>query len=120
MMFLDNLSDSLRSLCAERNLSHEIAAEQCGISTRFFGDIIRKKCSPSLNTLEKLCRGFDKPPNELLRIQPEKSESACASSLSVYDLRNIHPSELEKTLLPLCQKCTDLNCNFHPNASKEK
>ena len=120
MMFLDNLSDSLRGLCAERRLSHEAAAEHCGISTRFFGDIVRKKCSPSLNTLEKLCQGFGKTPNELLKIDPYTAKSACPASLSVYTLHSMKPSELKKTLLPFCEKCAELECMFHPATSDEE
>lgn len=120
MMFLDNLSDSLRGLCAEGKLSHEAAAEHCGISTRFFGDIVRKKCSPSLNTLEKLCQGFGKTPNELLKIDPCTAKSACPASMSVYTLQSVKPSELKRTLQPFCEKCTELECAFHPDTSDEE
>ncbi len=65
-MFLDNLSTSVLRLCVENKLSYEAASERCDLSSRYFGDIARGKTAPTIHTLEKLCVGFDRTPNELL------------------------------------------------------
>lgn len=65
-MFLDNLSASIRRLCAIKRISYEVAAEKCNISARYFGEIARGKTTPSIATLEKICIGFNLTPNDLL------------------------------------------------------
>ena len=47
-------------------LSYEAASERCELSPRYFAQIARGKTSPSILTLEKLCIGFDRTPNDLL------------------------------------------------------
>lgn len=71
-MFLENLSASLLSICKKRQLSQETAAHLCAISPRFFGDILRKQAVPTINTLEKLCVGLQKTPDELLLSPKDK------------------------------------------------
>lgn len=75
MIFLDNLSASLLQLCDEFNLTYESASERCNISSRYFGDIARRKTTPSVSTLEKLCVGFERTPNELLLISDTDMQS---------------------------------------------
>lgn len=65
-MFSENLSVSLQNICKKRQLSQEAAAHLCEISPRFFGNILRKQAVPTLSTLEKLCVGLQKTPDELL------------------------------------------------------
>lgn len=65
-MFSDKLTDSLLQICETRRLSYETAAELCDISSRYFGDVVRKESSPTIAVLEKFCKAFDKTPNELL------------------------------------------------------
>lgn len=63
-MFSDNLSSSLLRLCG--GISYETAAERCGMSARYLGSIIRRRATPSVASLEKLCDGFGVTPNDLL------------------------------------------------------
>ena len=65
-MFLDNLATSLLRLCGHKEFSYERAAEECGLSSRFFGNIVRKTSAPTVVTLEKLCNGFQTTPDDLL------------------------------------------------------
>jgi len=65
-MFLANLSTAILRLCHKKGLSYEEAAFRCHISSRFFGDIVRRKKNPSIATLEKICKGLEISPNELL------------------------------------------------------
>ena len=65
-MFSKKLSSSVLSICDSGDLSYEAAAELCDLSSRYFGDIARGKTSPTVNTLEKLCNGLNRTPNELL------------------------------------------------------
>lgn len=65
-MFSANLSSSILRLCSMYKLSYEAASERCELSPRYFAQIARGKTSPSILTLEKLCIGFDRTPNDLL------------------------------------------------------
>lgn len=65
-MFLDNLSVSLMQILDEYNISYEKAAELCNLSSRQVGNIIRRRSEPKLISLEKLCAGLGKTPNQLL------------------------------------------------------
>ena len=65
-MFSANLSSSILRLCGMYKLSYEAASERCELSARYFAQIAQGKTSPSILTLEKLCIGFDRTPNDLL------------------------------------------------------
>ena len=65
-MFSANLSSSILRLCGMYKLSYEAASERCELSPRYFAQIARGKTSPSILTLEKLCIGFERTPNDLL------------------------------------------------------
>ena len=67
-MFLENLSQSLLYICDTNHLSYEAASERCGLSSRHFGDIVRRQVTPSVATLEKLCFAFEITPNALLGV----------------------------------------------------
>ena len=69
-MFSKDLSTSILQLCSGRDLSYEKAAELCGLSPRYFGSVARGQTNASIIVLEKLCKGFELTPNELLRIPP--------------------------------------------------
>ena len=69
-MFSKDLSTSILQLCSSRDLSYEKAAELCGLSPRYFGSVARGQANASIIILEKLCKGFELTPNELLRIAP--------------------------------------------------
>ena len=69
-MFSKDLSASILQLCSGRDLSYEKAAELCGLSPRYFGSVARGQTNASIIVLEKLCKGFELTPNELLRIPP--------------------------------------------------
>lgn len=67
-MFSKDLSLSILQLCSSRDLSYEKAAELCGLSLRYFGSVARGQTNASIITFEKLRKGFELTPNELLRI----------------------------------------------------
>ena len=69
-MFSKDLSTSILQLCSGRDLSYEKASELCGLSPRYFGSVARGQTNASIIVLEKLCKGFELTPNELLRIPP--------------------------------------------------
>ena len=69
-MFSKDLSTSILQLCSGRDLSYEKAAELCGLSPRYFGSVARGQTNASIITFEKLRKGFELTPNELLRIPP--------------------------------------------------
>ncbi len=69
-MFLKNLSTAILHICEENNLTYEAASERCGLSLRFFSDIVRGNTTPSVRSLEKLCVGLGCTPNELLTGAP--------------------------------------------------
>ncbi len=64
--FLYNLSINLLTICDERKMTYEIASELCNLSSRHFGDIIRRQTSISVNVLEKICVGLNVLPQDLL------------------------------------------------------
>ena len=65
-MYSDRLTEALLSICELRNLSYEAASELCDISSRHFGDIIRKDAVPTITVVEKMCTAFGVTPNDLL------------------------------------------------------
>lgn len=80
-MFLSNLSVSLLKLCDKSNLTYAEAAELCGITARYFGDIVRHERNPSVDVLEKICEGFGITPSCLLLDNAcEKCERDCKYS----------------------------------------
>ena len=73
-MYSDRLTEALLSICELRNLSYEAASELCDISSRHFGDIIRKDAVPTITVLEKMCAAFDVTPNDLLGYGNQQNE----------------------------------------------
>ena len=95
-MFSKKLSSSVLSICDSGDLSYEAAAELCDLSSRYFGDIARGKTSPTVNTLEKLCNGLNRTPNELLG-----SLLQARNSLSVFPGRLFTTDSSSPAILPL-------------------
>lgn len=102
-MFLDNLSSTVLQLCSECQLTYETASERCGLSSRYFGDIARRKTAPSVNTLEKLCAGFQKTPNELL-IPEAHSAMLFRRPMRVCRIHCFH-SLHGRDSFPVCPQC---------------
>ena len=75
-MFSDKLTDSLLQICQARHLSYEAAAELCDISSRHFGDVVRKESSPTL-TVKSFATHLIKRPTNCLAILIQMS---CASA----------------------------------------
>lgn len=103
-MFLDNLSASVLKLCDLHKLSYEAASELCSLSSRYFGDIARGKTSPTIVTLEKLCAGFDKTPNDLLIAPAELHEDSFRLPLPVTQVRYFRFLN-GLTSFPVCPQC---------------
>ena len=105
-MFLDRLSASLLRICETQRLSYERAAELCGFSSRHFGKIVRKKCSPSLDVLEKIYEAFHITPNELVGITSEEHTELLAyrTPMPVTTVYRFHFSTGDN-VYPVCPQC---------------
>ena len=101
-MFLDALSISLLQLCETEGLSYEEAAHRSDLSSQYFGRIVRRKSSPTLLYLEKLCTGFHRTPNELLRIEPFHEELLYRTPMAVTEVCVLPASQLS---FPVCPRC---------------
>ena len=108
-MFSKKLSSSVLSICDSGDLSYEVAAELCDLSSRYFGDIARGKTSPTVNTLEKLCNGLNRTPNELLGFPAAGEEFSFRFPRQVIHYRQ-HPSYNPSfATFPVCPRC---HCNL--------
>ena len=120
-MFSKNLSMSILQLCSSRGLSYEKAAELCGLSPRYFGSVARGQTNASIITFEKLCKGFELTPNELLRITPwlpmvvEESRYICG--LGCYPVCPYCKLTLDREYQHFCDRCgQELDWKNYSNA----
>ena len=104
-MFSKKLSTSVLRLCDSRNLSYEAASELCGLSPRYFGSIARGKTAPTVNTLQKLCVGFDRTPNELLGFSATDGDLSYRIAMQVMHYRQHLSCNRSCTILPVCPRC---------------
>ena len=65
-MFALHVVESLLHHCHRYSVTLKDIAQICDISPQHLSKIIRGKAFPSLTTIEKLCRGLDLTPNDLL------------------------------------------------------
>lgn len=103
-MFLDTLSAAVLQLCDAKGWSYEIAAGHCGLSARYFGDIARGQTAPSINTLEKLCSGFQLLPNDLLVSPVMIQELIFRTPMEVTQCRGYN-GWFGFTTYPVCPQC---------------
>lgn len=73
-MFLDELSQSLLEIAEREKLSYKTMAHMCEISPRYMGRIIRKKSCPTMKVFQKICNGFKKTPNQMLKVKNNDEE----------------------------------------------
>lgn len=112
-MFSDRLTDNLLRICDKERLSYEAAAELCQISSRYFGSVVRKESSPSLDVLEKICRGLHTTPNDLLSIPaPEQLEYRIPKAVVEIKYRILSAHLI---LYPVCPQCAALIYQEFPN-----
>ena len=104
MMFLYNLSVAVLQLCDKHNLSYEAASERCDLSSRYFGNIVRRQTAPSIRTLEKLCVGFDILPNDLLVSPVLQGERSYREPMRVNEICCFH-GENQHVAYPVCPRC---------------
>lgn len=104
-MFSQKLSSSILCILDSRELSYEMASELCDLSTRYFGSIARGQAAPSINTLEKICIGFQRTPNDLLGIATEKDELAYRIAMRVIHYRRYSLFNGDYTTFPVCPRC---------------
>ena len=105
-MFLDNLSANLLHICETRKLSYEAASEQCHISSRYFGSIVRGQTAPTVLTLEKVCMGLDLTPNDLLISTDIMKEMDFQEPMNVTQIRCFQEScPCGHTSFPVCPRC---------------
>ena len=112
-MFSDRLTEALLSICELRNLSYEAASELCDISSRHFGDIIRKDAVPTITVLEKMCAAFHVTPNDLLGYRgiPDDEEKDIAEVKEAYCFHLQH----HVAICPVCPKCHHLVARDYQN-----
>ena len=104
-MFSANLSSSILRLCGMYKLSYEAASERCELSARYFAQIARGKTSPSILTLEKLCIGFDRTPNDLLiPSSSHPQELSYRIPMSVTEVRCFQGTS-GPIAFPVCPQC---------------
>ena len=72
MSSLETLSLNLYHKRQEMKLSIEELAFRCSISSRYYGDIERGKCNPTLEILDKIANATSTTPAELLTEQPRR------------------------------------------------
>ena len=111
-MFSKKLSTSVLSICDSRDLSYEAASELCDLSPRYFGSIARGKTAPTVNTLQKLCVGFDRTPNELLGFSTADEELSYRIAMQVMHYRQHLSFNYSYTIFPVCPRC-------HSNMERE-
>lgn len=111
-MFSKKLSTSVLSICDSRDLSYEAASELCDLSPRYFGSIARGKTAPTVNTLQKLCVGFDRTPNELLGFSTSDEELSYRFAMQVMHYRQHLSLHSSYTIFPVCPRC-------HSNMERE-
>ena len=105
-MFSEQLSKAVLRLCETEHLTYEAASELCDISARFFGSIARGKVSPSIDTLEKLCRGLRKEPNELLGMTMTEEELSYRAAMNVVQYERFECGMI-CPICPRCETCLD-------------
>lgn len=105
-MFSKQLSKMVLRFCESQKLSYETAAELCNLSARFFGSIARGEVSPSINTLEKICTGFGKMPNELLGFSTEEAELSYRVAMPVVQCVRVQCGMI-CPVCPRCEMCLD-------------
>ena len=104
-MFSKKLSIALLVLCDNLDLTLKAASEKCGISSRFFGSVVREQSSPSIRTLEKMCAGLNRTPNELLGFAPADGELAHRREMKVRYFRRSAMPDGGYTEFPICPRC---------------
>lgn len=104
-MFSSNLSSSLVRICDAHNYSYETAAEICCLSSRYFGSIARGQTSPTVTTLEKICTGFEKTPNDLLGFLSTDEELSYRMPMRVNKVRRLPFLQGSTTTYPICPRC---------------
>lgn len=72
MSSLETLSLNLYHKRQEMKLSIEELAFRCSISSRYYGDIERGKCNPTLEILDKIANATSTTPAELLTEQSRR------------------------------------------------
>ena len=103
-MFLSNLSTSILKICDARELTYESASELCKLSSRYFGDIVRRRVTPSIGTLEKICVGFCVTPNDLLLLSNLQELASYRQPMIVTQVR-CYPYYESFTGYPVCPRC---------------
>lgn len=104
-MFSKKLSTSVLSICDSQDLTYETASELCHLSTRYFGSIARGQTAPTVNTLEKLCIGLQRMPNELLGFSTADEELSYRIAMQVLHYRCYPYSPVSCATFAVCPRC---------------
>ena len=104
-MFSKNLSTSILGICDSKDLSYLTASEFCDLSERHFGSIARGQVSTTVDTLEKICNGFERTPNDLLGFTTANEELSYRVTMQVVRYRRYPLFNGSFTTFPVCPRC---------------
>ena len=109
-MFLDNLSLALLEILDKNKYSYKTLAHVCNVSPEFIGKMVRKKASPTIKVLQKICDSLSITPNQLLGVDTSE-ELSYRSSMRVSDKNHQYPicprcrANLPRHNQPFCDTC---------------
>lgn len=103
-MFLENLSVSLLQICDEEDIGYAELAERSELSEKFVSKMVRRESAPTLRSLEKLCMGVNKTPDELLMVRAPQEELAYRTAMPVTEVKCFILSG-RPTGYPVCPRC---------------
>ena len=106
-MFKKSLSDALLKLMGEKNITQEQLAEACDLTPQFIGNVIRKKSSLKMESLEKMCAALEVTPNDLLLSERAKAQLKEGEPKRVTKIFCIEPSDISFPICPGCNTTLD-------------
>ncbi|MGB0950257.1 MAG: helix-turn-helix domain-containing protein, partial [Marinirhabdus sp.] len=92
-----NISDTLESIRMEKRLNKGEFASLCGISNSYYSEIIKKKKSINLETLEKICEKIKVPIDVFI-----------FKAINENAIEDENRRKLVREIQPLMSKITDL------------
>lgn len=104
-MFSDALSIAVFHLCHLYHISYRAAAKQCGISPGYYVAIARKRASPSIGVLEKICNAFELTPNDLLLLPDPQKQISLRIPMPVTQIQYYYCGYNGYTTYPICPHC---------------
>lgn len=91
----------------EKNLTQEQLAELCDLTPQFLSNVIRKKSSLKMETLEKMCAALEVTPNDLLLNERAKKQLKVSEAKKVTKVFYLKPTGLSFPICPGCNTTLD-------------